>query len=156
MGEVDHFVHMTHGNALRALCRFEDAVAAYRRASELAPASPDPWLNIAIAYLDATIYFKGDAGYLFKGLGSVTAHLLWASDGGPYRNVAHKIQLALKHHGREDLQQLFADCYDPNKYADDPERPQKHLRLLHGCVEATILKLKGPQKQAAVTPPPRP
>ncbi|MFT4627786.1 MAG: Flp pilus assembly protein TadD, partial [Myxococcota bacterium] len=47
-------VVLTLGVAYRGVGRFEDAEAAYRRASELDPADPSPWFNLGILFGDHT------------------------------------------------------------------------------------------------------
>ncbi|HJQ60956.1 MAG TPA: hypothetical protein VJ890_28890 [Vineibacter sp.] len=154
-GVIDFSLFMTIGNAERARCRFDQAVAAYRHAAEVAPGQSEPWLNIAITYLEAAVHRGkvGDIGDLLRGLGSVSAHLLWASDGGPYPNVSQKIQAALKHHGREDVRQAFTECYEDKAYDGDPDRGVKHLRLLDGCVAKVVEQLKREPEVAELVGP---
>ena len=62
----------------RAVCEFDDAVRAFRRASGVAPHTPDPHEALAELYLDASRY--DDAIVESKALLRITPHSLSARD----------------------------------------------------------------------------
>ncbi len=69
------------GNTLRALKRFDEAVAKYRRAGDIGPTSYVPLLNIAVTLLENALR-EPTTGNLFDALRHTSSYLTWASDGG--------------------------------------------------------------------------
>jgi tetratricopeptide (TPR) repeat protein len=136
-GHARHNVQflMQWGNALRALRRFDDAIAQYRQAADVAPEDYAPLLNVAVALLDKA---KGNDATLpvrFDAMSQMSSYLTWISDGGPFTTLPKKIADALAGDGREA--EAFVKCRQG--HAQDEAAPEvqdmSHTAALKICVD---------------------
>ena len=127
------------GNTLRALKRFDEAVAKYRRAGDIAPTSYVPLLNIAVTLLENAVR-EPTTSKLFDALRHTSSYLTWASDGGPFTAVPtlpDRIADVLRASGDGTLAEDFAYCRWALSVheADQEVQDMSHTAALKHCVD---------------------
>jgi len=141
------------GNTLRALRRFDEAVARYRRAGDISPEIPpdlspeisltshEPLLNIALTLLEKASW-EPTTRNLFEAFRHTSNYLTWGGDGVPLTTLADRIEKTL--HGALDdsLAKTFASCR--SQYVREPKqrvRDTSHTAALKYCVDGAWTKL---------------
>jgi tetratricopeptide (TPR) repeat protein len=127
------------GNTLRALKRFDEAVAKYRRAGDIGSTSYVPLLNIAVTLLENALR-EPTTDNLFDALRHTSSYLTWASDGGPFTAIPtlpDRIAGVLRASGDRTLAEEFAYCRRSLSVheADQEVQDMSHTAALKHCVD---------------------
>jgi hypothetical protein len=124
------------GNTLRALHRFDEAVARYRRAGDISPTSYEPLLNIAVTLLE-NAWREPTTGNLFEALRHTSSYLTWVSDGGPFTTLPDRIRDVLRAAGDASLEEDFVSCRRAQSVHELEQwvRDMSHTAALKHCVD---------------------
>jgi tetratricopeptide (TPR) repeat protein len=156
-GPLSSLDYMYWGNILRALGKYDEAVAKYRMAADLAPGNSDPALNIAIAYIDRVGFGPPVArpGDVLTALGALSDYLAWMTGGGPYTTIVERTRTMLGHTGAEVDLAEFDACYRTGFAAEPastmPVDRWRAAATYKICVDAAIDRVNA-RLRGATTP----
>jgi tetratricopeptide (TPR) repeat protein len=140
-GQKTEALYMDWGNALCVMGRFDEAIAKYRRAGEIAP-DGYALLNIAVTMMEREAARGGKltSDELLDSLGHVIEYLSWRADDGSHDIVISKVAAALEALDKATADQFRSCIAAEPKYAVGPNQ-SSDLPAFKACVDETMLHL---------------
>jgi tetratricopeptide (TPR) repeat protein len=133
-----YWLFMDIGNAWRALRNFDEAIANYRRAGDIAPKEVAPALNVTVAMLEKSKADESPESQKshYEAMRYTSSYLTWVSDGGPFDNLVGRIKDSLVASRGGNGAVVFDGCRDEHKkFEQNPELADKtHAAALRLCL----------------------